>query len=136
MNWRRGLSTRRPSTLALLLCLSPALSATSGDESRGVTPPEIVRVENVRLEEGVKTVIVGNDNARYVLSCNIKANGCMTSLTGIDYFVFKKDTRWQLPEARDSMTLQFMQHWTESYNDVENIGLMITNPHSVRFKDA
>jgi hypothetical protein len=118
-------------TAALLLCLSPALSAAYGDERSKLTPPEIVRVENVRLEEGVKIIIVGNDNGRYVLSCNIKASGCMTPLPGIDYFVFKNDTRWKLqPEAKEFMTLQFMQDWTESYNDAENIGLMITNPHS------
>jgi hypothetical protein len=78
---------------ALLLCLSPAVCAAYGDEGIRVTPPEIVRVENVRLEEGAKIIIVGNDNGRYVLSCNIKASGCMTPLPGIDYFVFKKDTR-------------------------------------------
>jgi hypothetical protein len=82
-------------TAALLLCLSPALSVAYGDEGSRVTPPEFVRVENVRLEEGVKIIIVGNDNGRYVLSCNIKASGCMTPLPGIDYLVFKKDTRCQ-----------------------------------------
>jgi len=76
-------------TAALLLCLSPVCAAYGDDGSR-LTPPEVVRVENVRLEEGAKIIIVGNDNGRYVLSCNIKANGCMTPVPGIDYFVFKK----------------------------------------------
>ena len=66
-----------------------------------------------------------------MLSCNIKASGCMTPLPGIDYFVFKKDTRWKLaPDATEFMTLQFIQDWTESYTDAENIGLVITKPHS------
>jgi len=30
------------------------------------------------------------------------------------------------PEATEFMTLQFIQDWTESYTDTENIGLVIT----------
>ena len=48
------------------LLVSP-LCAAYGDEGRGLTPPEIVRVENVRLEEGAKIIIVDNDNGHYVL---------------------------------------------------------------------
>jgi hypothetical protein len=111
----------------LLGLLASPLCAAYGDEGSGLTPPEIVRLENVRLEEGAKTIIVGNDNGRYVLSCNIKASGCLTPLPGIDYFVFTKDTRWKVrPGATESMTLQFIQDWTESYTDTENIGLVPT----------
>src|SRR6266436_4428958 len=100
--------------------------AAYGDEGSGLTPPEIVRVENVHLEEGAKIIIVGNDNGRYVLSCNIKASGCVTPLPGIDYFVFKKDTRWKIrPEAKEFMTLEFIQFWSEYSPNTENIGLVI-----------
>jgi hypothetical protein len=112
------------------------LCAAYGDEGSGLTPPEIVRVENVfnNLDEGEKIIVVGNDNGRYVLSCNTKASGCMTPpLPGIEYFVFKKDTRWKLPEATEFMTLEFMQNWTESYNDTENIGLFPKNSGQLKF---
>jgi hypothetical protein len=113
-------------SLLLGLLISP-LCPAYGDEGSGLTPPEIVRVENVRLEEDAKIIIVGNDNGRYVLSCNIKASGCLTPLPAIDYFVFNKDTRWKVrPGATEFMTLQFIQDWTESYTHTENIGLVPT----------
>ena len=64
-------------SLLLGLLVSP-LCAAYGDEGTGLSPPEIVRVENVRLEEGTKRIIVGNDKGRYMLSCNTKASGCIT----------------------------------------------------------
>jgi hypothetical protein len=87
----------------LLGLLVGPFCAAYGDEGSGLTSPEIVRVENVRLEEGAKIIIVGNDNGRYVLSCNIKASGCMTPLPGIEYFVFKKDTRWKVSPKRQNL---------------------------------
>ena len=108
------------------LLISP-LCAAYGDEGSSLIPPEVVRVENVRLEEGTKIIIVGNDTGRYVLLCNIKAIGCMTPLPGIEYFVFTKDTRWKFSGATEFMTLKFIQDWTESYANTENIGLFPKN---------
>jgi hypothetical protein len=111
----------------LLGLLINPLCAAYGEQGRGLTPPDIVQVEHVRLEEGAKIIIVGNDKGRYVLSCNIKAIGCLTPLPGIDYFVFNKDTHWKIrPNAKEFMTLKFLEDWTETYNDVENIGLVPT----------
>jgi hypothetical protein len=119
-------------SILLGVLLTGPLCAASSEQGSGITPPEIVRVENVlnNLGKGGKIIIVGNDKGRYVLSCNIKASGCLTPLPGVDYFVFKKDTRWRMPSATEFMTLQFMQDWKESYNDAENIGLMVTNPQA------
>jgi hypothetical protein len=111
---------RRSFLLGLLV--SP-LCGAYGDERSGPPPPEIVQVENVRVEEGAEIIIVGNDNGRYVLSCNMKASGCMTPLPAVEYFVFKKNTRWKFPAATEFTTLKYIQDWTESYFDAENIGL-------------
>jgi hypothetical protein len=116
------MKARQKVSFLVELLVSPLCTAY-GDEGSGLTPPEIVRVENVRLEDAEKIIIVGNDNGRDVLSCNIKASGCMTPLPG-EYFVFKNDTRWKALGATEFMTLQLMQDWTESYSDTENIGLI------------
>ena len=41
-----------------------------------------------------------------------------------EYLVFTKSTRWKFPGAKAFMTLEFLQNYTISYNDEENIALV------------
>ena len=90
----------------------------------GIVPPEIVRSEEVHIRSGVKSLTVGNANGHYSLSCNTNALGCMTPTPGKNYLLFTKTTRWKLPGAKEYLTLEFLQDWTVTYNQAENIGLV------------
>ncbi len=90
----------------------------------GTTPPETVRVESVRIVKGVKNLSIGNAQGRYALACNTNQDSCVTPIPGKDYLLFTKSTRWKKPGAKDFITLEWLQHWSGSYNDQENIGLI------------
>jgi hypothetical protein len=126
--------------LALSCCTSPTKPGKANSQSPasivgkqpspdddGIVPPEVVRSENVHIENGFKTVTVSNASGHYVLSCNIKAAGCITPTPGENYLLFNKNTRWKMPGARDFITLAFVQDWTVTYNEAENIGLVPEN---------
>ncbi len=108
----------------LLLPTNLARAQAPQPAETGVIAPEIVRLEKVRIEGDVKIVTVGNAKARYTLICNMKADGCITPEASKNYQVFTKDTRWKRPGAEGFLSLQFMQDWTTSYNNSENIGLI------------
>src|ERR1700680_3546793 len=57
-----------------------------------LTPPEIVRPEGVRIENGVKMLTVGNVQGHYLLLCNTNVDGCVTPTPGKDYLLFTKTT--------------------------------------------
>jgi len=101
-----------------------ALRKANVEVTSEVTSPEIVQLEKVRIENDVKTLIVGNAKARYLLMCSMKAQGCITPAASKNYLLFNKETRWRRPGATGFISLQFMQDWTVSYNDAENIGLL------------
>ena len=114
--WRRR---QNIACMAVLCCM--ALSAANAQE---IVPPEIVRLENVRVDDDVKIVTVGNAKGHYTLICNVKADSCITPERGKNYLLFNKDTRWKMPGAKEFITLAFVQDWTIKYNKGENIGLV------------
>jgi len=99
-------------------------------QTDGLVPPEIVRSEGVRIEKGVKMLTVGNVQGHYLLSCNTNQDGCVTPTPGQDYLLFSKTTRWKFPGAKDFMTLEWIQDWTGTYNNEENIALLPRDRHS------
>jgi hypothetical protein len=109
--------------LALPLLLQPVAAG-----AQILVPPEVVRLENVKIDDDMKTVYVGNANNHYVLYCSIKAAGCVTPEADKNYLLFNKDTNWKMPGAKDFINLAFMQGWTVTYNQGENIGLIPERP--------
>ncbi len=80
--------------------------------------------EEVRIENGLKTLTVGNSHGHYHLWCNIKANACVTPMPGKDYLVFSKTTRWRFGASKEVATLKFFQDFSVIYNNQENIALV------------
>ena len=97
---------------------------TQPDDLLGTTRPETVRGESVRIVKGMKMLTVGNDQGHYQLSCDTKQDSCVTPVPGRDYLLFTKDTRWKKPGASDFLTLKWLQGWSGSYNNQENIALI------------
>jgi hypothetical protein len=91
--------------------------------AQNVVPPEIVQPDSVSIDGDVKTVKVGNAKGVYTLSCNLKADGCITPQPATNYLLFNKNTRWKLPGATEFITLQFFQDWLVKYDAGENVGL-------------
>ena len=89
-----------------------------------VIPPEVVRSEEVHIGNGEKLLTVGNANGHYLLSCATKADGCITPAPNKNYLLFTKTTHWKMPGAQDFMNLKFLQDWTVTYKEAENIGLV------------
>lgn len=109
--------------------MSPAVKTPLPKDERGneLTLPEIVRSERVQNDNGgVKTITVGNDKGEYVLSCNQEVNSCITPAPGKDYYVFNKTTKWQFPGATGYLTLAWLQDWSVTYKNGENIALIPT----------
>ena len=104
--------------LPLLLC--PALSIAQN----GLIPPQVVRLERMQEDSETKVITVGNAEKHYTLSCNVKAERCITPERGQNYLVFDTSTRWKMPGAKDFITLAFIQDWTVKYNGSVNIGLV------------
>jgi hypothetical protein len=95
------------------------------EEGNELTEPEKVRSEQVQNDNrGVKTVTVGNVNGNYVLSCNMKADNCVTPAPGKNYYIFNKNTKWKMPGATKSITLSWIQDWSVEYPNGENIALI------------
>jgi len=108
---------------AVLLTVLILVSAVAAS-AQGLVAPEVVRLENVKIDGDVKNVYVGNTKNHYVLFCNVKAAGCMTPIADKNYLLFTKETRWKVPGAKDFITLTFVQDWTVKYNEGENVGLV------------
>jgi hypothetical protein len=105
--------------LLIMLCL------LSTEAKAQVVPPEVVRLELVLEEDGMRTVYVGNANNHYLIYCNTKADaGCITPEENKNYLLFDAKTRWKMPGAKDFLTLAFIQDWTIKYNQGENVGLV------------
>ena len=95
---------------------------------QNLVPPEVVQLENVQVEGDMKTIYVGNANKHYLLICNINADGCITPEENKNYLLFDSNTRWEMPRAKDFLTLKYLQHWTVTYNQGKNIGLIAEDP--------
>ncbi|MGH9611528.1 MAG: hypothetical protein ACRD4P_00460 [Bryobacteraceae bacterium] len=104
---------------------SPPTAEKQPSQGDGVVvPPEVVRCKNVQIAHGVKTLTMSNTHGDYLLSCSIKAAGCTTPEPAKNYLLFNKNTRWKMPGAQPFITLAFVQNWTVTYNEAENIGLV------------
>lgn len=103
---------------------TPSKPVLAKDENGDDLPmPKIVPARQVHIGD-VKTVIVGNDNGEYALFCNTKASNCLTPAPAKDYYVFNSRTKWKMPGAKDYITLKWIQDWTVTYNNAENIALV------------
>ena len=79
----------RLTLMAAMVCCTTLGAASAQD----IVRPEVVRLENVRVEDDIKIVTVGNANRHYSLFCNVKADGCITPERTKNYLLFNKDTR-------------------------------------------
>jgi hypothetical protein len=113
-----GLAVKTALLAGLMLLSATAASA------QNLVPPEIVQLENVQVEDGMRTVYVGNANNHYLVYCDMKAAGCITPEENKNYLMFNANTRWKMPGAKDFITLAFIQDFTVKYNKGENIGLV------------
>jgi uncharacterized protein YecT (DUF1311 family) len=104
----------------------PAVPVRPDKDAAGQSPvaPEVVRLENITVEDGVRTVYVGNSDKHYVLFCSVKAEACITPEEDKNYFLFNENTRWKMPGAEKFLTLSSMQDFTIKYNQGQNIGLI------------
>jgi hypothetical protein len=105
----------------LLLLVSAAVSISARVESAA---PEIVWAVSVTIDSRGKRVTMESDTGRYVLACNPKADGCITPVPKGRYYLFTKDTLWQMPGAKQPINLEWLQDWMVRYPDAENIGLV------------
>jgi hypothetical protein len=80
---------------------STVVQPNQPQQNAGLTPPETVRSEEVRIVPDLKLVTVGNSLGQYHLSCNAKVDSCVTPMPGKGYLVFSKETRWKLPGAKE-----------------------------------
>lgn len=112
---------KRAYLLPLLSVL--AFSTTHAEGSA----PEIVQASRVTVDGDSKLITMESDTGRYVLSCNLNANGCITPAPQRRYYLVTKMTRWKMPGAARPIDLQFVQDWTGSYRNGENIGLVPVN---------
>ncbi len=110
--------------------LAAHLIPSDGIPVPGGPEPEVVRlikIEDARLE---KHVTVGNSVGDYVLVCNLEVNGekhviksCLSPQPQKYYLLFRENTKWKV--AQDPLTLKFFQDFAVSYNNAENIALML-----------
>lgn len=106
------------------------LTDADGIPVPGVPEPEVVQLINVEMVEGMMHVTVGNVSGDYVLVCNPSANkesgvqSCLAPRPQRNYLLFRKNTKWRIKGAKEPISLDFMQDWSVTYNDKENIGLL------------
>jgi hypothetical protein len=101
------------------------LWSVTAASAQNLVPPEVVQLENMLVEGDIRTVYVGNTNNHYLIYCNTKASGgCITPEENKNYLLFKANTRWKMPGAKDFLTLAFIQDLTIKYNQGENVGLV------------
>ena len=66
---------------------------------------------------------MSNSAGEYHLACNTKRRGCETPEPGKNYLLFSKRTRWKYPNAEGYIDLAFIEDWTGTYTQSENVGL-------------
>jgi hypothetical protein len=78
---RKYFQTAACLTLALCSCAKPepkfTASAQFSNPPQGMTPPEVVRLEAVHVENSTVTVTMRSENGRYVLSCDASQDSCV-----------------------------------------------------------
>ncbi len=96
----------------------------------GAPEPEVVQLESVKTIQGTLHVTVGNVVGDYALVCRLDANGevgvqsCLAPRPQRNYLLFRKNTKWLIKGAKEPMNLEFMQNFSVTYKDAENIGLL------------
>ena len=115
--------------------LAAHLIPSDGTPVPGAPEPEVVRlikIEDTRLE---KHVTVGNSVGDYVLVCNLEVNdekhaikSCLSPQPHKYYLLFRENTKWRV--AQDPLTLEFFEDFSVSYNNAENIALMLAKRES------
>ena len=119
-----------PKTPEVITPLPAHAINADGTPVAGVPEPEVVQLENVETVQGTLHVTVGNALGDYVLVCNFASNpevgiqSCLAPQPQRDYLLFRKNTKWLMKGAEQPIDLKFMQDWSVSYNDAENIGLL------------
>jgi hypothetical protein len=116
----------------LLSCSTAPKSAKANPQAeaeqqptRQAVPPEIVRSKNMRIANGLKILTMTNANGDYLLSCNLKAGeSCITPEPRKNYLLFNRSTYWKLPGAKTFIDLAWLQDWTISYKEGENVALI------------
>jgi hypothetical protein len=110
---------------------SPArLIASDGAPVPGAPEPEVVQLKKIEDSGGTKHVTVGNVVGDYVLVCSLDANkeygvkSCFSPRPQQDYLLFRGNTKWLIKGAKEPMNLQFMQGFSVTYNNAENVGLL------------
>jgi hypothetical protein len=110
--------------MKIVLLALPMVLFAAAASAQDLVPPEVVRLENVKIDDGMKTVYLENANKHFVLYCDVKADGCITPEANKNYLLFDANTRWKMPGATNFLTLESLQDWTVKYNKGENIGLV------------
>jgi len=106
------------------------LTDADGTPVLGAPEPEVVQLGSVETIQGTLHVTVGNVAGEYALVCNLDANkevgvqSCLAPRPQRNYLLFRKNTRWMIKGAKEPMNLEFMQDFSVTYNDRENIGLL------------
>jgi hypothetical protein len=112
---------------------TPAFAHTvtsDGSPVAGAPEPEVVQLRKIEAIGQLKHVTVGNVAGDYILVCNLAANkdhavkSCLSPRPQTDYLLFKEKTQWTKKGAKDPISLSFMEDFSVSYNDSENIGLL------------
>jgi hypothetical protein len=119
--------------LLLVACSSKPQSpqtakAATPTTDQTLVPPEVVRVDKVMVENGVKKVTVSNTSGTYVIACNASTedDSCVTPEPNTDYELYTSGTKWKYPGAEKYVSLKFLQDYSSSYPNKENIGLITT----------
>jgi hypothetical protein len=109
------------------------LIASDGSLVPGAPEPEVVRLVKIENVGAEKHVTVGNVAGDYVLVCNLEVNNaekfalhsCLSPQPQKDYLLFREGTKWKVNGGQHPIDLKFFQDWSVSYNDGENVGLML-----------
>jgi uncharacterized protein len=110
---------------SLMPASDPAVPVRPDKDAAGESPvAEVVRLENMTIEDDIRTVYVGNTAHHYVLFCHVKHDACIKPEADKDYLLFKGNSRWKFPDAKNFLTLEFMQEMYGKYDKGENIGLI------------
>jgi len=103
---------------------------SDGSPVAGAPEPEVVQLRKIEEVGQTKHVTVGNAAGDYVLVCNLSVNkdygvkSCLSPRPQTDYLLLKEKTKWLKKGAKDPISLSFMEEFSVSYNDSENIGLL------------
>jgi hypothetical protein len=100
--------------------------------------PEVVQLKKLEVIGEKKYVTVGNVAGDYVLMCEESANdsksymipSCLAPIPQSNYLLFKTDTKWLMKDAKEPMTLKFLEDFSVSYNNAQNIGLVSAHKSS------